>query len=67
MLDSSGLVLVLWRVSSGASHINKRCEWYDLELRRLMLKKDRLYKKFLSRHDQASKTRYQKIETNISI
>ena len=40
---------------------NKRCEWYDLELRRLMLKKDRLYKKFLSRHDQASKTRYQKI------
>ena len=40
---------------------NKRCEWYDLELRRLMLKKDTLYKKFLSRHDQASKTRYQKI------
>ena len=26
-----------------------------------MLKKDRLYEKFLSRHDQASKTRYQKI------
>ena len=40
---------------------NKRCEWYDLELRRLMLEKDRLYEKFLSRHDQASKTRYQKI------
>ena len=40
---------------------NKRCEWYDLELRRLMLKKDRPYKKFLSRHDRASKTRYQKI------
>ena len=40
---------------------NKRCEWYDLELRRLVLKKDRLYKKFLSRHDQAFKTRYQKI------
>ena len=40
---------------------NKRCEWYDLELRRLMLKKNRLYKKFLSRHDQAFKTRYQKI------
>ena len=37
---------------------NKRCEWCDLELRRLMLKKDRLYQKFLSRHDQASKTRY---------
>ena len=40
---------------------NKRCEWYDLELRRLVLKKDLLYKKFLSRHDQALKTRYQKI------
>ena len=26
-----------------------------------MLKKDRLYKKFLSRHEQASKTQYQKI------
>ena len=42
---------------------NKRCEWYDLELRRLMLKKDRLHKKFLSRHDQASKTRYQEIRS----
>ena len=43
---------------------NKRCEWYDLELKRLMLKKDRLYKKFLARHDQASKTRYQKIRNH---
>ena len=40
---------------------SKRCEWYDLELKRLMLKKDRSYKKYLSRRDQASKTRHQKI------
>ena len=43
---------------------NKRCECSDLELRRLILKQDKLYKKFLSRHDQASKTRYQKIRNH---
>ena len=40
---------------------DKCCEWYDLEFGRLKLKKDRLYKKYFSRHDRASKTQYQKI------
>ena len=45
-----------------SSETTKYSEWYDLELRRLMLKKDKLCKKYLLRHDQISKNQYHKIK-----
>ena len=44
-----------------SSKITKHSEWYYRKLRRLMLKKDRLYKKYLLRRDLISKNQYHKI------
>ena len=44
-----------------SSKITKHSEWYDRELRRLTLKKDRLYKKYFLRRDLTSKNQYHKI------
>ena len=43
-----------------SSKTTKHSEWYDRELRRLMLKKDRLYKKYLLWRDLTSKNQYHK-------
>ena len=43
-----------------SSKTTKHSEWYDRELRRLMLKKDRLSKKYLLRRDLTSKNQYHK-------
>ena len=44
-----------------SSKTTKHSEWYDHELRCLMLKKDRLYKKYLPRRDHNSKNQYHTI------
>ena len=44
-----------------SSKTAKHSEWYDRELRRLIHKKDRLYKKYLLQRDRTFKNQYQKI------
>ena len=44
-----------------SSETTKHSKWYDRGLRCLMLKKDKLYKKYLLRRNQTSKNQYHEI------